>query len=217
MKKLSTVQRILRLHLYPTMFSGGASALLLVLSVLAALTPGAWASPEEHVEEYYGADAARSAPAASPPKEVSAAVAAYNRLQLPASDPLHPNYFEHIPKDGFTDWKDLRSFVEFGAWGIKEMCEELDRWKPYTPPHLQPLPLPPTPSPLPPPPLPPSPTGGRTSCGRLSLKTLGLVFSHSTPFLPYVRAHSSHISPINSFTGEEHAHEPAHGKGRCLR
>ena len=51
------------------MFSGGASALLLVLSVLAALTPGAWASPEEHVEEYYGADAARSAPAASPPKE----------------------------------------------------------------------------------------------------------------------------------------------------
>ena len=129
------------------MFSGGASALLLVLSVLAALTPGAWASPEEHVEEYYGADAARSAPAASPPKEVSAAVAAYNRLQLPASDPLHPNYFEHIPKDGFTDWKDLRSFVEFGAWGIKEMCEELDRWKPYTPPHLQPLPLPPTPLP----------------------------------------------------------------------
>ena len=180
------------------MFSGGASALLLVLSVLAALTPGAWASPEEHVEEYYGADAARSAPAASPPKEVSAAVAAYNRLQLPASDPLHPNYFEHIPKDGFTDWKDLRSFVEFGAWGIKEMCEELDRWKPYTPPHLQPLPLPPTPSPLPPPPLPPSPTGGRTSCGRLSLKTLGLVFSHSTPFLPYVRAHSSHISRFNS-------------------
>ena len=25
------------------------------------------------------------------------------------------------------------------------------------------------------------------------------VFSHSDPFLPYVRAHSSHISPSNSF------------------